>query len=55
MRSLRPGSRHSREAFQQEDSDERYELMELNWNRRYAKGTIWGGRFMPRRGGFAPR
>jgi hypothetical protein len=31
------------------------ELMELQWNRRYPKGTIWGGRFMPKRGGFAPR
>lgn len=32
-----------------------HELMELRWNRRYAEGTIWGGRFMPKRGGFAPR
>lgn len=31
------------------------DLMEVRWNRRYAKGTIWGGRFMPKRGGFAPR
>lgn len=37
------------------DLQESRDLMELQWNRRYAKGTIWGGRFMPRRGGFAPR
>lgn len=31
------------------------DLEEVAWNRRYAEGTVWGGRFMPRRGGFAPR
>ena len=30
-------------------------LEEVLWNRRFDRGTIWGGRFMPRRGGFAPR
>ena len=37
------------------DLQENRDLMELQWNRRYAKGTIYGGRFMPRRGGFSPR
>jgi 2'-5' RNA ligase/GNAT superfamily N-acetyltransferase/ADP-ribose pyrophosphatase YjhB (NUDIX family) len=30
-------------------------LEEAPWDRRFAKGTIWGGRFMPKRGGFSPR
>lgn len=31
------------------------DLEELGYDKRYAKGTIYGGRFMPKRGGFAPR
>jgi hypothetical protein len=31
------------------------DIEEVRWERRYKAGTIWGGRFMPERGGIAPR
>lgn len=31
------------------------ELEELRWDRRFAKGTMFGGQFRPERGGFSPR
>jgi len=31
------------------------DMEEVAWDERFAKGTVWGGRFRPRRGGFAPR
>lgn len=59
-------SRRDPRAFSK-DGGKTWEIMEASWgpgpldieeisyDRRYAKGTIYGGRFMPKRGGYAPR